>query len=131
MVHIGTVPPPEMTGGMESYQALSGPRLFEERLLSSGSLLCSIGETKGKNVTLTSYSSPVRAIPQPSGHRPVKLKNLPAARPVNLKNLFTVLLFLSREYSSRFQGMGFPIGFFSLVHTVVCFFKVFFKACVL
>jgi len=42
----------------------------------------------GKNVTLTSYSSPDRAIPQPSGQRPVKPKNLPAVRPVNLKNLF-------------------------------------------
>ena len=42
----------------------------------------------GKNVTLTSYSSPDRAIPQPSGQRPVKPKNLPAVRPVNPKNLF-------------------------------------------
>ena len=29
----------------------------------------------------------LRAIPQPSGQRPVKLKNPPAIRPVHLKNL--------------------------------------------
>ena len=39
-------------------------------------------------VTLTLYSSPVRAIPQPSARRAVKLKNPPALRPVNPKNLF-------------------------------------------
>ena len=38
-------------------------------------------------VTLTLYSSPVRAIPQPSARRAVKLKNPPAVRPVNPKNL--------------------------------------------
>ena len=39
-------------------------------------------------VTLTLYSSPVRAIPQPSARRAVKLKNPPAVRPVHLKNPF-------------------------------------------
>ena len=43
---------------------------------------------KGESVTLTLYSSPVRAIPQPSARRAVKFKNPPAVRPVHLKNPF-------------------------------------------
>ena len=43
---------------------------------------------KANPVTLTSYSSPERAIPQPSARKAVKLKNPPAVRPVHLKNPF-------------------------------------------
>ena len=52
---------------------------------------CTVGsmsyDTESKSVTLALYSSPVRAIPQPSARRAVKLTNPPAVRPVHLKNL--------------------------------------------
>ena len=52
---------------------------------------CTVGsmsyDTESKSVTLALYSSPDRAIPQPSARRAVKLTNPPAVRPVHLKNL--------------------------------------------
>ena len=45
---------------------------------------------EGNPVTLTSYSSPERAIPQPSAAKPLSnLRTLRPEGPVNLKNLFS------------------------------------------
>ena len=52
---------------------------------------------KGESVTLTLYSSPVRAIPQPSARRAVKLTNPPAVRPVHLKNPFPQPFYTTRR----------------------------------
>ena len=50
---------------------------------------CSCGDTNASPVTLTSYSSPPKAaIPQPSGQRPVKLKNPPARGRSNFRTVF-------------------------------------------
>ena len=64
-------------------------------------------------VTLTIYSSPDRAIPQPSARRAVKLKNPPAVRPVNPENPHAVgvsnepshrrCAIFQKKFSSSFQ----------------------------
>ena len=59
---------------------------------------------KGKSVTLTLYSSPVRAIPQPSARRAVKLKNPRARKGQSILRTvpFTTLLHNLRRHPRPF-----------------------------